>query len=174
MADLDTYKDKVIVFEAVKASGTSRLVTRQPLQSTNTQILSSPRGSSRKPTGVKPSFDGPADENHIPPSAMSYSSLLPSKDMYTQASHPGTQSNIHALSLSSHTSGSKFRSSTLPQSSVRSRLTPHSGATTPSSTSDHAIGSVDLAGFDRYYASWHDRIQVSYPDYNDGMHVLIF
>lgn len=34
MGDLDTYKDKVIVFEAVRVSDTSRLVTRQPLQPT--------------------------------------------------------------------------------------------------------------------------------------------
>lgn len=36
MADLDTYKDKVIVFEAIKASDSSRVLTRQPLQPSNT------------------------------------------------------------------------------------------------------------------------------------------
>ena len=64
MADLDTYNDMVIVFEAVRASDTSRLVTRQPLQPTNTQLLASPRLSPHKSAGFKPSFDSTLDENH--------------------------------------------------------------------------------------------------------------
>lgn len=63
MADLDTYKDKVIVFEAVRASDTTRLVTRQPLQPTNTQLLSPRKAVSDKSAGIKPSFDGAVDEN---------------------------------------------------------------------------------------------------------------
>ncbi|CAF9943183.1 MAG: hypothetical protein ALECFALPRED_010769, partial [Alectoria fallacina] len=176
MADLDTYKDKVIVFEAIKASDTGRLVTRQPLQPANTQLFSPPRGFSHKSAGIKPSFDGASDENQIPSSAMSYGSLHPSKAMHGQALHPST--NIltpspsselmsRAPGSNSHTPSSTFRSSTLPHSSV-SRMTPHSGATNPLSTSDHAVSSVDMAGFDRYFASWQDRIRVSYPDYDDG------
>ncbi|KAF6221297.1 hypothetical protein HO133_002152 [Letharia lupina] len=122
MADLDTYMDKVIVFEAIKASDASHQVTRQPLQPTNAQIPSPTRRSSHKAADIKPSLDGASDENHTP----------------------------------------------LSHSAVRNRLTPHSGATSPLSTSDHAGGSVDMAGFDRYYADLHDRIQVSYPDYSDG------
>ena len=186
MADLDTYKDKIIVFEAVKASESSRLATRQPLQPTNTQI-SSP---TQKPAVIKPSFDGTSDgasdENYTPPSAMSYPSFQPSRVMHAQVLHPGIQSSNHSLPPASddlsqpspshsHTPGDTFRhSTTLPHSSVGSRLTPHSEATTPLSASDHAVGSVSMADFDRYYNSWHDRFQVSYPDYNDGMHVFIF
>lgn len=128
MADLDTYMDKVIVFEAIKASDASHQVTRQPLQPTNAQIPSPTRRSSHKAADIKPSLDGASDENHTP----------------------------------------------LSHSAVRNRLTPHSGATSPLSTSDHAGGSVDMAGFDRYYADLHDRIQVSYPDYSDGTHILVF
>ena len=166
MADLDTYKDKVIVFEAVKASDANRLATRQPLQPTNTQIPSSPRASSHKPAGIKPGLDGTLDENNVRP-------------------YVGTQSNTHSLPRSldrisqpsrvgSHFPGSTCQSSTLPQASVNSRLTPHSGTTTPLSASDHASGSVDMAGFDRYYASWHDRVKVSYPDYQEGRYILLF
>lgn len=183
MADLDTYEDKVIVFEAVKASDASRVVTRQPLQPTNTQLLS-PKGSLHKSTRIKPSFDSASDENHIPPPSTSYGSLHSSRGMHGQALHPGTRSNIHspppssgrmsqASRSNSHTPGSTFRSSTLSHSSVGSRINPHIGATTPASTSDRAVGSVDMAGFDRYYASWRDRIQVSYPDYDDGTHALV-
>lgn len=43
MADLNTFDDQVVVFEAVKTSGTSRLPVREPLRPTNTQILSPPR-----------------------------------------------------------------------------------------------------------------------------------
>ena len=184
MGDLDSYKDKVIVFEAVKTSDSSRLITRQPLRPSNTQLPSSPRSSSQKPAGVKASLDGPADENHNPSSAMPYSSLPPSRAISGQALHPGTQSNGHKLPPSSdrrsqtprspsHSSSSGFRSSTLPHSSVRSRLTPHSGATTPSLTYDHAVGSVNMTDFERYCATWRDRTRVSYPGYNDGMYVII-
>ena len=183
MADLDTYKDKVIVFEAVKASDTSRLATRQPLKTTtNTHVLSPPKENSYKPVDIKASLESASDENHDPPSAMSRGSLHPSKVM---PGYSGSQSNIHSPSPLSdrmpqsplfhpHTSGSTFRSSNVPHASVRSRLTPHSRDTTPLSTSDHASGSVDMAGFDRYCASWHDRLQVSYLDYDDGTHALGF
>lgn len=43
MADLNTDDDQIIIFEAVKVSDTSRLPIRQPLQATNSQILSPPR-----------------------------------------------------------------------------------------------------------------------------------
>lgn len=137
MGDLDTYRDKIIVFEAVKASDTSRLVTRQPLQPTTAQIFSPPGGSSRKFA----SFDGASDENTTPVSAILHDALQPSRATHGQ---------------------------------VRSRLTPEMGATTPLSTSDHTGGTADMSGFDQYYASWRDRIQVSYPDYDDGMHVFAF
>lgn len=183
MADLDTYKDKIIVFEAVKASDTSRVFTRQrqPLQPTNAQLLSLPKGSSHEPVDIKQSFDGASDENHTPTSAMPCGSLHPSRAMHGQALHSsGAQSNSYPLSpLSdrmsqaptphSHASGSTFQPSKRPHSSVRSHLTSHSGA-----TSDHADGSVNMAGFDRYYAIWHDRVQVSYPDYDESTHIRVF
>lgn len=184
MADLDTYKDKVIVFEAVKVSDTSRLITRQPLRPTNTQLLSPPSGSLHKSAGIKPILDGASDENITPSPAMPYGSLHQSRAMHGQALYAGTWSNTHSLSPSgrmpqvphsnSHTSGSTFRSSTLPHSSVRGDVTPHSRATTPLSTSNHAFENVDMAGFDRYHASWHDRLQVSYPGHDDGTHVLVY
>ena len=185
MGDLDSYKDKVIVFEAVKTSDSNRLITRQPLRPSNTQLPSSARSSSPKSAAVKASLDGPADENHNPSSAMPHNSLSPSKAIHGQALRPGTQSNGHKLSpLSvrrsqtprspSHSSSSGYRSSTLPHSSVRSRLTPHSGATTPSLTHDHAVGSVNTIGFERYCATWRDRIRVSHPGYDNGMNVIIF
>lgn len=185
MADLDTYMDKVIVFEAIKASDASHQVTRQPLQPSNAQILSPTRRSSHKAADIKSSLDGASDENHTPPSAMSYGSLHSTRSLHGQALHPGTESNTHPVSplpdrmspasrSHSHAAGSTFRPSTLSHSAVRNRLTPHSGATSPLSTSDHAGGIVDMAGFDRYYADLHDRIQVSYPDYSDGTHILVF
>lgn len=180
MGDLDVYKDKVIVFEAVKTSDTGRLITRQPLQPTNTQLLS-PNGSSPELTSIKGSIDRAADEN-VTPSDMSHGSFPPSKAVHGQALHPGTQSNAQPLSPSlgrvsdapssnPHTSGSTFRPSTLQHSSARSSTTPHPGAATPLSTSDDAGGSVNMAGFDRFYDNWYDRTLVSYPDYNYGTHV---
>ena len=100
MADLDTYNDKVIAFEAVRASDTSRLGTRQPLQPTNTQIPSSPRKFPHKPASIKPSFDSASDEN-------------------------GTRSNTHSLPRSpdriSLASRSHSQTSILPQSSTSDR-----------------------------------------------------
>jgi len=43
MADLNTFDDQIVVFEAVKASDTGRLPIRQPLQPTDSPILSPPR-----------------------------------------------------------------------------------------------------------------------------------
>ena len=180
MGDLDGYKDKVIVFEAVKTSDSSRLIARQPLRPSNTQLPSSPKSSTQKSTAVKASLDGPADENHNPLSALPYDSLPPSRAIYGQASRPGTQSNgpkIPPLSdrasqtprSPSHSSSSGFRPSTLPHSSARSRLTPHLRATTPPSTYDQAAGSVNVANFERYCATWRDRVQVSNPRYNNGI-----
>ena len=162
MADLDTYHDKVIVFEAVRASDTSRLFTRQPLQPTNTQMPSSPRVSSPKPDGVKPSFHGTLDENF--------------RAMHGQTLHTGTHANVHSIPQSpgpisqiprsrSQTSSSAFQPSILSHSSIKSRSTPHSGATTPLSTSDHASGDVHMAGSARYDPNGRDRVQASYPDY---------
>lgn len=181
MGDLDTYKDKIIVFESVKASDTSRLVTRQPLDPINTQT-SSP--VVQKPAGIKPSFESASDENHTPPSAMSCRSFIPSRAMHGQVLHPGTESNTHSLPPSSdqlsqasrshsHISGPTFRSSTLSHSPVGSQLTPHSDATTPLLASDHTVGSVHMAAFERYRTHWRDRVQVSYPDYNEGTHVFV-
>ena len=167
MADLDTYKDKVIVFEAVRASDTSRLVTRQPLQPTNTQLLSSPRVSPHKSAGFKPSFDGTLDENH--------------RGMHGQTQHTGTQLNINSVpdrisqaprSLSQNSS-SAFSSSMTPHMSVRSLSTPQSGATVPLSPSYHAGGDVETAGFARYCANWRDRIQASHPDYDESTYILV-
>ena len=185
MGDLDSYKDKVIVFEAVKTSDSSRLITRQPLRPSNTQLPSSPHNSSQKSTAVKASLDGPADENHNPLSAMPNNSLPPTRDIHGQALRPGTQHNGHRIPPSSdrrsqtprspsHSSSSGFRSSTLPHSSVKSRLTPYLRATTPSMTYDQAVGKVDKADFERYCASWGDRVRVSNPGYNDGTQVIIF
>ena len=161
MADLDIYKDKIIVFEAVKASDTSRLATRQPLQPTNAQI-SSPGLSPHKPVGMKSSydqsFDGATGENHTYPSATPYDSLLSTGAVHGQASHAGTQSNIRCSSPPSSTSS----------------LTPLSETSLSSSASDQAKPSVNVAGFDQYYASLHDRVQASNPDYNDGTRVLAF
>ena len=155
MNDLDTYKDKFIVFEAVKASDTTRLTNRQPLQPINTQIIS-PRHSPRKSAGTNPSYDGVSDENHKAPSAISFSSLHSGKSI-----QPGTQSNTH-------TSDPPFRSSTLSHSSVKGKkIFPWDE--TALSTSNDAGGGIDMTGFDRYYSNWHDRIKVSFPDYNDGM-----
>ena len=185
MADLDAYKDKVIAFEAVKASDTSRLVTRQPLRPINSQELPASRGSSCKSVGIQPSFDGSSDENHAAPSAMSDDSLHSSGAMHGQPLQLGTQSDINSHSPSpdpisqaprshSNTPGSTFGSSTFPLPWIQSGLTPNLGATTPLSTSDHSGGSVNMAGFECYYASWRDRIQVSYPDYDDGTYNLVF
>lgn len=146
MGDLDIYQDKVIVFEAIRASDTSRLVTRQPLQPKSTQLR-----SPHVPADTKQSFDGVSDENRIPSPAMPYHSLYQSRTMQTL--HPSTQSNIHSLSSSlgrtseapysnSHTLGSASRSAILPHSPVGSRMTPYSGATTPLSTSDRAEGTA--------------------------------
>ena len=52
-------------------------------------------------------------------------------------------------------------------------MTPLSGPTTPLSPSVHASGIISMAGFDRYYDSWRDRFRVSYPDHNDGTHILV-
>ncbi len=54
MADLNTFDDQVVVFEAVKTSDTGRLPAREPLRPTNMQILSPPRGEepSTNMTGV--------------------------------------------------------------------------------------------------------------------------
>lgn len=183
MADLDTYEDQVIVFEAVKTSDSSRLVSRLPLQPSNTQLLSPPGGSSRKPVSLKPNFDGASDENHI--SAMSHGSLPPSRAMHGQTLFSGAQSKTQPLSPSldrmsqaplsqSHPSGLSFRSTTLPHSSVGGPLIPHSGTTTPSSKSAHADGSVDMAGFDWWIANVHDRVKVLEPDLDDSTHVLVF
>ena len=185
MGDLDSYKDKVIVFEAVKTSDSSRLITRQPLRPSNTQLPASPHSSSQKSTAVKASLDGPADENHDPSSAMPYNSLTPGTAIHGQALRPGTQSNGHRIPPSSdrrsqtprspsYSSSSGFRPSTLPHSSVTSRLTPHSRATTPSLTHDQAVGSVNMTDFERYCATWRDRIRVSNPGYNSSMYVIIF
>ena len=165
MADLDTYNDKVIVFEAVRASDTSRLVTRQPLQPTNTQLLSSPRLSPHKAAGFKPSFDSTSDENQ--------------RGMHTQ--HTGTQINIKSVpdrmsqappSLSQNAS-SAFSSSMNSHMSVRSLSTPQSGATVPLSPSNHAGGDADTAGFASYCANWRDRIQASHPNYDDSTYILV-
>ena len=74
IADLNTYRDQVIVFEAVKASDDSGLNNRQPLQPTNNQVLSpsqKKQESSRSMENVKPSLLGlytqasnSRDENH--------------------------------------------------------------------------------------------------------------
>ena len=167
MADLDIYKDKVIVFEAVRVSDTSRLLTRQPLQPTNTQLLSSPRLSPHKSAGFKPSSDSTLDENH--------------RAMHGQTLHTDAQSNVHSVpdrtsqasrSLSQNSS-SAFSSSITPHFSVRSLSTPQSGATTPLSPSNHTDKDVDTAGFARYYALWRDRFQVSHPDYDDSTCILV-
>jgi len=56
MAELDSYDDKIITFEAVKASDSGRLVTtRQPLQPKNTQTFSPP------PQKLAYGMDGPQD-----------------------------------------------------------------------------------------------------------------
>ncbi len=183
MADLDTYKDKVIVFEAIKASDSSRVLTRQPLQPSNTQLHSHATEPSHA-ADIKQGLDGASDENNIPKSAMLYGSLHPSRAMHGPAPHPGAQSNSHPLSPSSdrmfqappshsHASGSIFASSKLPRSSVESHLISHSGGATPNPTSDHADGSVNMTGFDGYHDAWHDRIRVSYPDYNESVHTLV-
>ena len=185
MGDLDSYKDKVIVFEAVKTSDSSRLTTRQPLRPSNTQLPSSPHNSSQKSTAVKASLDGPADENHDPLSAMPKNSQPPSRGIHGQALRPGTQSNGHRIPPSldrrsqtprspSHSSSSGFRPSTLPHSSARSRLTPHLRATAPSMTYDQSVGKFDKTDFERYCASWGDRVRVSNPGYNDGIYVINF
>ena len=137
------------MFEAVGASDTNRLVTRQPLQPKNSQL----RTSSHEPVDTKQSFDGAADENRAPSPNMLYHPIHQSRAMHGQALHPDTPSNIHPLSPSlgraseashskSNTSGSTFRSSTLPHSPVKSRMTPYSGAPTPLSTSDRTEGTV--------------------------------
>ena len=167
MADLDIYKDKVIVFEAVRASDTGRLITRQPLQPTNTQLLYSPRLSPYKPAGFKPSFDSTLDENH--------------RAMHGQTPHTGTQSNIHSVPdrtsqvsrSPSQNSSSAISSSITPQMSVRGLSTPQSGATVSLSPSNYAGGSVDTAGFARYCADWRDRIQASHPNYDDSTYILV-
>lgn len=167
MADLDTYKDKVIVFEAVKTSDTSRLATRQPLQPTNTQLPSSPKLSPHKSANFKPSFNSTLDENH--------------RAIHGQNLHLGPQSNHHSVpdrtsqappSLSPHSS-SAFPSSMTPHSSARSISTSQSGATTPLSPSNHASGDVDMAGFARYHANWRNKIQMSHPDFDDSMYILV-
>ena len=183
MADLDTYKDKVIVFEAVKASDSSRVLTRQPLQPSNTQLHSHATGPSHA-ADIKQSLDGASDENDVPKSAMSYGPLHPSRAMHGQAPHAGAQSNSHPLSPSSdrmsqaspshsHASGSMFASPIISHSSVKSPLISHSGGATSNPTSDHADGSVNMTGFNRYHEAWHDRVRVSYPDYNESMHILV-
>ena len=166
MADLDTYNDKVIVFEAVSASDTSRLVTRQPLQPTNTQLLASPRLPLHKSPSSKSSFDPTLDENR--------------RGMHRQTQHTGTQSNIkpvpepmtqapHSLSQNS---SSVVSSSITPHMTVRSLSTPQSGVTVSLSPSDYAGRDVDAAGFTRYCAKWRERIQGSHPEYNDSTYIL--
>ena len=161
MADLDTYKDKIIVFEAIKASDTNRLITRQPLRPTNTQI-SSPGLSSHKAVSMKPSydpsFDGALGENDTQPSATPSNSLHSTGAVHGQALHIGTQPSMRSSSLSS----------------VSSRSTHHSEFPIPSSASDQVKPSVNIAGFDQYYASLHERVQASNPDYNDGTGILAF
>ena len=164
MADLDIYKDKVIVFEAVRASDTSRLATRQPLQPTNTQLLYSPTLSPHKSAGFKAGFDSTLDENH--------------RAMHGQNPHMGTQSNIH--SVPDRTSQASHSLSQNPSSAISSSMTPHmsarglsTGATVPLPPSNHAGGNVDTAGFARYCANWRDRIQASHPDYDDSTYVLV-
>ena len=161
MADLDIFKDKVIVFEAVRASDTSRPVTRQPLQPTNTQLLSSPRLSPHKAAGFKPSFDSTLDENQ--------------RGMHGQTQHPGTQIIVNSIpdrisqappSLSQKSS-SAFSSSMTPHMSLRSLSTPQSGATVPLSPSNYAGGDADTGGFAQYCANF-DRIRASHPDYDDS------
>lgn len=176
MADFDTYKDKIIVFEAVKASDTSRLVTRQPLRPTNNQLPSSPRASSHKSVDIKPSTDGASDENHNPPLATPYDSLLSSRAMYGQALSAVTQPNGHSLPYSpgrnSHNSASTPPPSAARPPSTKSHLTPYSSATNPLSTSNSPSRSVDMAGFDRYYANLHDKIQAKLPGFNDSAYIL--
>ena len=41
------------------------------------------------------------------------------------------------------------------------------------STSDHTSGNVDMAGFDRYYADWHGKIEALNPNHNDGTYILV-
>ena len=154
MADLDAYKDKVIVFEAVKTSETNRLATRQPLQPTNTQMPSSPRLFSHKPASIKTSIDGVVDENNT---------QISGRAVHGQSPHAAARSNFLSSPRSpdhvrqapgppSHASGSTFQSSTLPHSSVKINSSPHSDATASSSTSENASGSVSMTGFDRYHA----------------------
>ena len=161
MADLDTYKDKIIVFEAIKASDTARLATRQPLQPTNTQI-SSPRLSSHKNIDMKPSYDpsydGTLSENPTHPPATSHDSLHSTGTIRGQASHADTQSKVRCS----------------PPSSASSRSISHSEAPIPSSAADQAKPCVNIAGFDQYYASLHDRVQASNPEYNEGTRILAF
>ena len=157
MADLDAYKDKIIVFEAIRVSDTTRLASRQPLQPTNTQI-SSPRLSSHKTIDMKPSYDGALSENATHPPATPRHSLYSTGTIHGQASHANTPSKVRCS----------------PPSSASSRSTSHSEAPIPSSAADQARPCVNIAGFDQYYASLHDRVQASNPDYNDGTRILAF
>lgn len=176
MGDLDTYKDKVIVFEAVKASDTSRLVTRQPLQPTNTQLPASPKVPLTKPASIKPSFDGALDENDTQQSTMPHGSLPPNVAVHGHRPYAGTQSSNNVLPQwpgpisqaprpYSHTPGLTYQP---PYSAVDTGFTPHSGATIPVSTSNHAGGSVNMADFDRYCNSWRRSVQACHPSYTDG------
>ena len=127
MAELDTYKDKVIVFEAIKTSDTSRLVTRQPLQPTNTQIPSSPRPSSNKSTSIKAGLEGDRNENGTRPVAM--------------PSAPWSPDRISKSPRSlSQTSGVTSQASALPHSSVSNRFTPHPA--NHAASSDHRPHSI--------------------------------
>ena len=66
VAELDMYRDGVVVFEAIKTSNASRLPSRQPLQPTNNQVLSPPDKSRPSQILADVKTPIPAPRNLIP------------------------------------------------------------------------------------------------------------
>ncbi len=85
------YRDRVVVFEAIKTSNASRLPSRQPLQPTNTQVLSPPDKSQSSQNLADVKTPIPAPRNLIPRLLDENSMFLPKPfqpQVHTECSQP--------------------------------------------------------------------------------------
>lgn len=184
MSELDTYRDRIVAFEAVKAMDTGRLVTtRQPLQPKSPRTLS---GSSEKHRtqslnammDAKPPLSGGIqtanqdmahDENQTHP---------PSAHMQTPGDHASYAASLrpqsHPLSPSARKPKSEARDIKCASPGIRNRPPAGRNPMSPVQTSPipavlgQSVQDVGTAGFDRFYDARNNLIRRSWPNLTEG------
>ena len=178
MSELDTYRDRVIAFEAVKATDASRLVsTRQPLQPKSPQALSPSSDSNPTqsmntvlnvkcpPTDELATSDEGHDENRVP---QSRSHAQESIDQ-SRAISPRPQSNPITPSMNDRRNQARDTEEASPWKGIDfaagvKRESPSQASLLPDQPDDK----VGVAGFNWFRGATIDYTRSCWPNLTEG------